>query len=234
MTAYSVSTQAAAPQDDTTLVRRVIAGDRLAFELLMRRYNRRLYRLARATLSDPTEAEDALQDSYVNAFQSIAKFRGASSLGTWLSRLVLNECLSRQRRNARRQNIVPMVSSSTHVEVNAMTADESVSPEHTLARAQLRSMLERKLDQLPEQFRLVLICRSVEDMTVEETAECLDIPAATVRTRHFRAKSLLRESLAHEVELAERDLFDFGGDACDRIVAGVLAKLDGIDRGPAA
>ncbi len=119
-----------------------------------------------------------------------------------------------------------MVSSNTDVDVTVMRADDdSISPEHTLARAQLRALLERKLDQLPESFRVVFICRSVEEMSVEETAACLAIPEATVRSRHFRAKSLLREALAQEVDLAERDLFEFGGATCDRIVASVLARL---------
>ncbi len=212
--------------EDLPLARRVAGGDRAAFEALMRRYNRRLYRLARATLGDPTEAEDALQDSYVSAYRSIEEFRGASTLLTWLSRLVINECLGRQRRSARRQNIIPMVSSNTDVDVTAMRADDdSISPERALARTQLRAMLERKLDQLPESFRVVFICRSVEEMSVEETAACLAIPEATVRSRHFRAKSLLREALAQEIDLAERDLFEFGGATCDRIVANVLTRL---------
>jgi len=214
-----------ARQDDAALVRRVAAKDRSAFESLMRRYNRRLFRLARATLRNPTEAEDALQEAYVRAYRSIGEFRGESSLLTWLSRLVINECLERLRRSARRQNIIPMVSSNTDVDLNAMRADDTVSPEYSLARSQLRGMLEHKLDQLPESFRLVFICRSVEEMSVEETAQTLGIPEATVRSRHFRAKSLLRESLAQELDLAERDVFCFGGAACDRVVAGTLARL---------
>lgn len=212
-------------EDDVTLVRRIRDGDPSAFETLMRRYNRRLYRLARATLGDPSEAEDVLQESYVKAYRSIEEFRGESSAYTWLCRLVLNECFGKQRRSARRQRIVPIVSSSTDVDVSSMTASSPVSPEHALARAQLRALLEHKLDQLPESFRQVFVCRCVEEMTVEETAECLRIPEATVRTRHFRARSLMREALAQEVDLLERELFEFGGAACDRIVAAVLARL---------
>jgi len=215
-----------ASDDDLALLRRIGGHDRSAFEILMRRYNARLYRLARATLGDPTEAEDALQESYVRAYRSAAQFRGDSSVLTWLSRLVLNECVGRQRRRSRRQSIVPMVSSSSDVDVSAMSDDQSISPEHALAREQLRSMLECKLDQLPEAFRVVFVCRSVEEMGVEETARCLGIPEATVRTRHFRAKSLLRESLAQEVDLAEQNLFEFGGVACDRIVAAALAAIE--------
>jgi RNA polymerase sigma-70 factor (ECF subfamily) len=214
--------------DDGTLAKRVAAGDRAAFEQLMRRYNRRLYRLARATLRDAAEAEDALQEAYLAAFRAMPQFRGDASLATWLSRLVLNECFARQRRGARRENIAPMVSTSvmTDFERNTMDERQSASPDQALMRTELRALLERKLDALPEAFRVVFVLRCVEELSVEETAQCLGIPEATVRSRHFRAKSLLRESLAQEIDLAERNVFSFGGEHCNRVVAAVLAKLD--------
>ncbi|MFL9867047.1 RNA polymerase sigma factor [Paraburkholderia fungorum] len=216
-------------ENEREAVRRIVAGDRLAFELLMRQYNRRLYRLARATLRDGTEAEDALQAAYLSAYRSIGRFRGDATLLTWLTRLVLNECYGRLRREARRQNVIPMVDANTHVDIDAMIAQDSDSPDKVLARAELRALLERKLDDLPEIFRVVFVLRSVEEMSVEETAQCLGIPEATVRSRHFRARSLLRESLAHEIDLAERDVFEFGGARCDRVVANVLARVAGED-----
>ena len=112
-------------EDDHAQARRIVAGDRRAFERLMRRYNRRLYRLARATLRDDTEAEDALQDAYVAAFRSIAQFRGDAALGTWLSRLVLNECFARLRRSARRENVIPMVAVPSHMDIDAGKLAES-------------------------------------------------------------------------------------------------------------
>ena len=199
-------------------------GDRAAFEQLMRQYNRRLYRLARAALRDDAEAEDALQEAYLAAYRSIDRFRGESTLSTWLSRLVLNECLGRLRRGARRQKVIPMVSPTQ--EMDAVPEADSERPDRMLARAQMRALLERKLDTLPEAFRLVFVLRSVEELSVEETAQTLGIPEATVRSRYFRAKGLLREALAQEIDLAERDIFEFGGRHCDRIVASVLARLD--------
>ena len=205
-------------------VERITAGDHAAFEQLMRQYNRRLYRIARALLRDETEAEDALQDAYIAAFRSLDRFRGDSSISTWLSRLVLNECFGRLRRGARRQKVIPMVSPTQ--EMDAVAEPDSERPDRLLARAQMRTLLERKLDDLPETFRLVFVLRSVEELSVEETAQTLDIPEATVRSRYFRAKSLLREALAQEIDLAERDIFEFGGRHCDRIVARVLARLE--------
>ena len=216
---------AMAPDDsDPSVARRVAGGDRVAFEGLMRRHNRALYRLARAALRDDAEAEDALQEAYLTAYRSIGGFRGESSLATWLSRLVLNECLGRLRKGARRQNLVPIVTSD---EINAVPDDGRAAPDRALVRAQVRDVIERKLDELPEDLRIVFVLRSVEEMNVEETAGILGIEEATVRSRHFRARSLLRESLAREIDVAERDLFDFGGAHCDRVVSGVLRRLKG-------
>lgn len=217
--------QTATSYDDRSILNGIEAGDPLAFEWLMRRNNRRLYRLARATLRDDAEAEDALQDAYLHAFRCIAQFRADASLSTWLSKLVLNECLSRLRRSARRQNVIPMVSATTHSEATLMFTDEAESPDTSLARAQIRSLLESKVDELPDGYRAVFILRSVEELSVHETAEALGLAEETVRSRHFRAKSILRTSLAQDFDLAERGVFEFGGAHCDRIVASVLARM---------
>ena len=212
-------------EDDRALVRRVLDGDRSAFERVMRRHNRRLYRLARATLNNDAEAEDALQEAYLRAFLSMAQFKGDSALSTWLARVLLNECFGRLRRDTRRQNIIP-IANTIRDEVESIPNTETDGPDEVMIRVQMRELIEQKLDQLPMAFRTVFVLRSVEDMSVEETARYLDISEATVRSRHFRAKSLLRESLAQEMDFAERDVFEFGGAHCDRIVAAVLSKLD--------
>lgn len=218
------SVEAARQETDAAVVARVLAGERDAFEVVMRRYNQRLYRLARATLRDDTEAEDALQDAYIAAFRGLSRFRGDASLSTWLSRLVLNECLGRKRRAARRDKVVPMTSLPTGLDDTAVP-DTGERPDAAALRAQIRVLLEHKLDELPEDYRSVFVLRSVEDLSVEETAECLGVPEATVRSRHFRARSLLREALSGEFDTAERSLFEFGAARCDRIVACVLARL---------
>lgn len=212
-------------EDDLALAGRAAAGDRRVFEALMRRYNRRLYRLARAYLRDDAEAKDALQDAYLNAYRSIGQFRGEAALATWFSRLVLNACAARKRRLTRRENIVPLVSFNHHMNEIAVVPDGAQGPENQLARKQIRSVLERKVSELPEAFRVVFVLRSVEEMSVEEIAEALGIPPETVRSRHFRAKGLLREALAREIDLAEVEIYEFGGLHCDEIVAAVLSRL---------
>ena len=228
MTGMNLKTEALRKDiDDATLASRVQAGDAAAFELLMRRYNQRLYRVARSMLRNGADAEEAVQDAYLSAYRNLAAFRGEASLATWLSRLVVNQCLQRLRRQARRDNIVPMVSMGGpgEEEVPAMPADDRDTPDRALLRSELRAVLERKLDELPEAFRTVFVLRCVEELSVEETATCLNIPEATVRTRHFRARSMLRESLAREIDGAERDIFSFDGERCDRIVRRVMERL---------
>lgn len=214
--------RAAALDDDLALARRIAAGEPGAFESLMRRLNRRLYRLARSALRDDAEAEDALQEAYLLAHRSIGQFRGDASLSTWLSRLVLNECFGRLRKSARRQNVIPMLPGEA---MDTTTPDPGDAPEQALQREQMRALIERKLDALPEDFRTVFVLRAIEELSVEETAACLGIAEATVRSRHFRARGLLREALARAIDGAERDLYEFGGARCDRIVAAVSARL---------
>ncbi|MGZ5178956.1 MAG: RNA polymerase sigma factor [Ramlibacter sp.] len=225
----AVPTAAPGPAiDDGSLVSRVRAGDAAAFELLMRRHNRRLYRAARSLLRDAAEAEDVVQEAYLAAYRSLEGFRGDAALSTWLTRIVVNECMGRLRRQARRDNILPIVAGhGPHQEEGRDMADEPSAidhetPDRLLARAEVRALLERRIDELPQDFRAVFVMRSVEELSVEETAQCLGIPEATVRSRHFRARSLLRESLAQELDVAEREVFSFAGERCDRIVARVL------------
>ena len=225
MTTAEVTRSPPESDDDASVVRRVLTGDRTAFALLMRRFNRRLYRLARAIVGDDAEAEDALQEAYLKAYRALSQFRGDSSVATWLSRLVVNECLGRLRRKARRENVIPMTPSPADGELEAVPSDEVGAPDAAADRAQMKVILERRIDALPEAFRAVFVLRSVEELSVEETADCLGIPAETVRSRHFRAKSLLREALAREIDIAERSLWEFAGARCDRIVARVLAGL---------
>src|SRR5690349_8482800 len=191
----------------------------------MRRYNRRLYRLARAALRDEADAKDALQDAYLRAFRSIGQFRGEAALSTWLSRLVLNECSARLRRSSRRENIIPIVRAGASMDRVFAAADSARSPDQLTARAQIRHVLEQKVGELPEALRVVFVLRSIEELSVEETAATLSIRAEAVRTRHFRAKGMLRELLAREIDLAEGDIFEFGGPACDDLTATVLGRL---------
>ena len=195
------------------------------FEALMRRYNRTLFRTARAILRDDAEAEDALQEAYMQAYRSLGSFRADARFSTWLARIVVNESLMRLRKSARRASIVPIQAATPVEEVERVSDDAMEKPDSSAERAEMRRLLEAQIDLLPDAYRTVFMLRAVEEMSVEEAAAVLDIPAATVRTRFFRARSLLREGLAQKMDLACEDAFSFAGARCDRIVANVLARI---------
>ncbi len=210
---------------DGELASRVAGGDQRAFEALMRRYNRALFRAARAILRDDAEAEDALQEAYLQAYRTIGSYRGEAKLSTWLARVVANEALMRLRKQVRRASIVPLHPGAAVDEIESMTESTMDQPEMSAQRAEIRKLLEQRIDALPGAYRAVFMLRGVEEYSVEETAVILAIPEATVRSRFFRARSLLREGLASEVDVACEDAFNFLGERCDRIVAGVLERL---------
>lgn len=210
---------------EAQLIALAAAGDSQAFEAIMRRHNRLLFRTARSILKSDQEAEDALQEAYLRAWQALATFRADAKLSTWLVRIVANEALGRLRRKS--ADIIPLEAAMTAPDPDiqaALMADPHEAPEHQAERAQMRGILESRIDMLPDAFRTVFMLRAVEEMEVPEVAQALGIPEATVRTRFFRARSLLREGLANAIDMTLPDAFAFDGTRCDRIVAGVLAR----------
>jgi RNA polymerase sigma-70 factor (ECF subfamily) len=187
-------------------------------EALMRRHNRTLFRTARAILRDDAEAEEAVQDAYLKAFRAMGEFRGDSRISTWLVRIVANEALMRRRKRARGAEIVEL-------NMDIDTASDGEAPEQAAARSEVRVLLESRIDALPDAYRAVFVLRALEEFSVEETALALDLPEATVRTRYFRARGLLREALSREIDHAFDQAFGFDGERCDRLVAGVLAAI---------
>jgi RNA polymerase sigma-70 factor (ECF subfamily) len=217
---------AALATDDASLVERSRAGDREAMRVLMRRHNRAAFRTARAILRDDAEAEDALQEAWLRAFRNLDSFRGDAAFSTWLIRIAANEALMKRRRSVRHAEIFPIDASpeaSQALEEVAMPQDE---PERAAMRGEVRRFLEARIDALPDLYRGVFILRAVEELSVEETAKALDMPEATVRTRFFRARALMRESIASHVDHALEDVFGFDGERCERIANRVIAALD--------
>ncbi len=221
-----------APDDDTGLARRIAERDERAFEAVMRAHNRLLYRLARSILKDDAEAEDAVQEAYFAAYRNIGSFRGSAKLSTWLARIVINEAYARLRRQKGASVVLSLQSGARSDErgesrpEEGTMADETVErPDAAALRTELRQLLERRIDALPQQFRTMFILRDVEEMSVEEAAQCLDLSPATVRTRAFRARAMLRESLSRDIDMATVKAFGFAGERCDRIVHRVLNRL---------
>lgn len=212
-------------EPDSALIARAVSGDGSAFEVIMRRHNQLLFRTARSIVRDDGEAEDVVQEAYLRAWRALASYRAESRLSTWLVRITTNEALGRLPRKS--AQIVPLETAMTShdPEARAALADEpDHGPEQSVLRMQLRKLVEARIDLLPDVFRPVFILRAIEELSVEEVAQALDIPEATVRTRFFRARSLLREGLAQEIDTALGDAFSFNGARCDRLVANVLAR----------
>jgi len=193
----------------------------------MRRHNPRLFRAARAILKDDGEAEDALQDAYLEAYRHMADFRGDAQVATWLTRIVINRSLMRLRSQKRHRNVVSIdAGRAPESETPLEVADARAEPPADAAwRAEMRRLIERRIDELPLDFRTVFVLREVEDLSVEDVAASLEIPEATVRSRLFRARAKLRASLARDLDMASADAFSFNGARCDRIVARVIAEI---------
>lgn len=214
---------------DGELVRRAASGEEAAFAAIMQRHNQLLFRTARSIVKSDAEAEEALQEAYLRAWRALSRFRADAKLSTWLVRIVINEALGRLRTRA---SVIPLDAAMNMIEHEGTSLGdaEDGSPDSMAMRAQLRALIEARVDRLPEAFRIVFMLRAVEEMSVREVAEALGIPEATVRTRFHRARALMRESLASEIDVAMADAFAFDGKRCERIVAGVLAGMGAAGR----
>ena len=211
---------------DEELARRVVAGDRAAFEVLMRRHNPRVYRAIRSILRDEAEVEDAMQQTYLLAYAHLAQFGGASSLATWLTRIAINEALGRVRRRSR----LVAVASWSSPEDDVTSRDDS--PEEGAAQREAVRLVEHSMDALPEAYRTVLMLRDVDGLSTAETAEALSTTEEAVRVRLLRARRALRAAFAETVGSGLADAFPFHAPRCDRVVAGVLAALDAAPGSP--
>jgi RNA polymerase sigma-70 factor, ECF subfamily len=210
---------------DQEVVDRVRAGDVDLFEVLMRRYNQKLYRAARSVFPhDPSEAEDVVQDAWVRAFEHLDQFEGRAQLSTWLVRITLHEAWSRARKR-RRQRGASLEESAAREETSMELATPGPDPEKDASALEMRAMLEDAVAALPESYRTVFVLRAIEDMSTEETAECLELSLDVVKTRLHRARGLLRRDLLSRAGTSVAGLYPFAGGRCDRIVASVLTRV---------
>jgi RNA polymerase sigma-70 factor, ECF subfamily len=205
---------------DEEIVARVRAGETQLFELIMRRHNQRIYRTARAILRNDAEAEDVMQDAYVRAYAHLHEFEGRAHFSTWLTRIAVHEALARLRRGRR---FLPIDAQTQ--ETQSMPTAPRFSPEQQASDGEIRTVLETAIDALPDDFRSVFVLRAVEEMTGAETAECLGIPEETVKTRLFRARARLQETLLEALQPAAPRAYEFHLSRCDRVVAAVLSRL---------
>lgn len=208
---------------DEQVVDRVLGGDTACFEIVMRRYNQRLYRVARSILRNDHEAEDVMQDAYVRAYQHLGQFAGRAKFSTWLTRIAVHEALARAHRGERFVEFAPCPESKEDP-MNAF-ATKAPDPEQRAANSELGRLLEQAIDSLPDAYRSVFILRDVEEMSTEETAGCLEITEENVKTRLHRARAMLRRELYARAGASSSSAFQFMATRCDRLVARVFERI---------
>jgi RNA polymerase sigma-70 factor (ECF subfamily) len=205
---------------DEAIVAQVLEGQVALFELLMRRHNERLYRAARAIVRDDTEAEDVMQQAYVNAYAHLRQFDGRSAFSTWLTRIAVNEAIARARKQGRYE---PLMDDVPFDQVFPMSSLNN--PEREAFTAEMKVILESAIDTLPDGLRVVFMLRQVEGLSTAETAACLGISDDLVKTRLSRARAALRRNLVGRMGDAAAQSFTFLRPRCDRVVAAVLARI---------
>jgi RNA polymerase sigma-70 factor (ECF subfamily) len=215
------ATEIIAASGDLELAQRAMARDGAAFRTIIKTHNQRLYRIARGVVRNDAEAEDIVQEAYVRAFAHLESFRGDASLGTWLSRIVINEALGRLRKR-RRTVAMP---ENPQAEIIQFPLNPSDDPERTMAQRQILQLVERATDSLPDVYRMVFMARVIEGLSIEETSELLGVRPQTVKTRLHRARALLRKALDDQIGPVLLEAFPFAGRRCERLTAAVMKRL---------
>jgi len=209
---------------DSQVVERVILGEKQLFEILLRRNNQKLYRVVKGYLKDEDEIEDAMQESYVKAYENLGNFKGKSAFSTWLIRIAINECLNKISKKGKLVSI-----NSSDAMDDAMNKipnrTRSITPENKMIRKEMKNILEVSIEELPEKYRAVYIMREVEEMSYSEISLCLDISESNIKVRLHRAKSMLRELILQTTTLY--DIYEFGNFRCDKMVSRVMQEIEG-------
>jgi len=200
-------------EPDLAIVDRIRRGETHLYEVLIRRYNQRLYRIARSFVNDDAEAQDVMQEAYIKAYTALPRFQGRALFSTWLTRILINCALGHLRSRARLADVT--------LDESRVAAEDSV--DRAMAREQVARLIERTIDTLPSKYRAVFIMRELEDMTVAETAACIGITPVNAKVRLHRAKRLLREGL--QKEMPDISLYGFFGVRCDRMTNRIMDKI---------
>ena len=219
--AFTVDGSVPEVASDEEIARRVLAGDLPSFEIIMRRYNQRIYRVVRGILGDDDESEDVLQETYLRAYQFLDQFAGKSRFSTWLTKIGVHEALARRHRRSRTQ----LVDFDSPENLHVMPLNRTPGPEQAAIASELRTLLTQAVDSLPDELRDVFCLRMVEGLDTSESADCLELTEANVKVRLHRAKALLRARLDAQIGAETRKLYEFGGSRCDRVVRNIMLRL---------
>lgn len=207
---------------DEDVVRRVVAGERELFELLLRRHNQRIYRCVRSVLRNTDDAEDVMQQAWVSAYRALHQFEGRSAFSTWMTRIALRQAAAHNRKSNSLLHAVPELDDD---ETMNDFPEPGPDPEKLAVTADLMQHVEAEVSALPEAYRSVLLLREVEGLSTEATAECLEISTDLVRTRLHRARTMLRDALYRRAGVGLQSIFSFGAHRCDRVVASVMEDI---------
>jgi RNA polymerase sigma-70 factor, ECF subfamily len=216
----SMTASARTALSDEEVIARVASGEADLFEVIMRRYNQRLFRVVRSIVGEDHEAEDAVQEVYLSAYAHLGQFAGQAQFSTWLTRIAINEALARRRRRVRGAERYFKEEDDTMLQ-----STSARNPEDEASQREMRLMLEAAIDQLPAIYRIVFVMREMEQMSTAETASALEIGEETTKVRLHRAKGLLREAMSSRMQASLGDVYPFLGQRCDRIVRAVMSAL---------
>lgn len=212
---------------DEEVVTRVLTGETELYEILMRRYNQRLYRVVISILRNADETQDVMQEAYVRAYQHLSQFEGRAAFSTWLTRIAVHEALARHKKRGRNQQFS---SDLNEGEISVSPGSPALDPEQTVSKAELNRMLEEAVLGLPEQYRTVLMLRDVEEMSTAETAAALGLSEENVKVRLHRGRAMVRRDLFARVGAGAKEAFPFLGARCDRMVERVFERLSGFKK----
>ncbi|WP_417614935.1 RNA polymerase sigma factor [Oceanisphaera sp.] len=214
---------------DAGLLERARQGDGAAFELIVRRHNRALFRAARGVLDDEHRAQEAVQEAYLSAFKHMESYQGRASLKTWLTRIVVNQAISFKRRQHPEVSLDEKVTflhgAQSEASQTVTPMADKHTPEMAVSQQEMKHLLEAAIQRLPEMYRSVFMLRAVEGMSVTDSAYCLDLNEAVVKTRLLRAREMLRRDLMRQIEHQASDTFEFAGKRCDAVTAHVMTEL---------
>ena len=211
------------PLSDEEVVARVLAGETAMFEIIMRRHNQLLYRVARAILRNDGEAEDVMQDAYVRAYEYLGQFAGRAKFSTWLTRIAVHEALARRHRGNRYQELEPM--SEREGDPMDRFASLAPDPEQQASNSEVRTLLEEAVEKLPDAYRTIFMLRDIEEMSTTDAAEVLEITEDNVKVRLHRARALLRKTLYARAGMERKEAFNFHAVRCDRVVKNVFERI---------
>jgi RNA polymerase sigma factor (sigma-70 family) len=222
MNAIRINNRLTSQLSDTEVVHRVMSGEKELFEILMRRHNQTLYRVIRGYLKDDEEIRDAMQNTYLKAFDKLFQFQHNAAFSTWLIRIGINEALIRLK-DIKRGKVIYMSADEIGNETLSRVPDKQLNADKVIIRQEVQQLMERAIDSLPEKYRAIYIMKEVEGMTNEHIAECMGLTEANVKVRLFRSKSMLKDML---LQLStSKEVFEFGNSRCDAIVDYVMKNI---------